>query len=309
MKTIQERYKSDPQKLQAEMMKLYKEHKFNPFGGCLPMLIQLPLFIGLFWAISDPRFMAEGDHTFLNFIDLKNTGVMSHAGPSDDGRMSISESGGGGFLGMGNDHIIAGPSVTFTLKKDGSTLEQKIPKSNDALTVLPKNPRPGVPLTINTTYDRLGMDGYEGHVENIEVKVLNTGTKEMEALVFNPENEKSRLSSQLETVPGKTVPHFDVLLLVLVFGATMVLSQKMMTAQSSATASDQQQMMMKFLPIIFVVFLFIFPIPAGVLLYMATNSVFQIFQTWTFNRGNKIVDDKSPPSNRVLDIKPDSPKA
>jgi YidC/Oxa1 family membrane protein insertase len=48
IKQIQERYKNDPQKLQMHMMKLYKEHGANPLGGCLPLLIQIPIFYGIY---------------------------------------------------------------------------------------------------------------------------------------------------------------------------------------------------------------------------------------------------------------------
>jgi YidC/Oxa1 family membrane protein insertase len=48
MKQIQERYKNDPQKLQMHMMKLYKEHNVNPLGGCLPLLLQIPIFYGIY---------------------------------------------------------------------------------------------------------------------------------------------------------------------------------------------------------------------------------------------------------------------
>jgi len=48
MKEIQERYKKDPQKLQMHMMKLYKEHNANPLGGCLPLLLQIPIFYGIY---------------------------------------------------------------------------------------------------------------------------------------------------------------------------------------------------------------------------------------------------------------------
>ncbi len=48
LNALREKYKKDPQKLNAEMMKLYKEHKVNPLGGCLPMLLQLPFFVALY---------------------------------------------------------------------------------------------------------------------------------------------------------------------------------------------------------------------------------------------------------------------
>ena len=52
MKTLKERYGDDKQKFQQEMMAIYKKEKVNPLGGCLPMLLQFPVFIGLFFALQ-----------------------------------------------------------------------------------------------------------------------------------------------------------------------------------------------------------------------------------------------------------------
>src|SRR3954453_15800172 len=51
MKALQERYKEDKQRLNQEMMKLYQEHKVNPFGSCLPLILQMPVFISLFYML------------------------------------------------------------------------------------------------------------------------------------------------------------------------------------------------------------------------------------------------------------------
>lgn len=48
LNAIREKYKKDPQKMNQEMMRLYKEKKVNPVGGCLPMLLQLPFFVALY---------------------------------------------------------------------------------------------------------------------------------------------------------------------------------------------------------------------------------------------------------------------
>lgn len=53
MKLIQEKYKKDPKRLQQETMSLYKKHGANPFGGCLPMLVQIPIFFALFTALRN----------------------------------------------------------------------------------------------------------------------------------------------------------------------------------------------------------------------------------------------------------------
>lgn len=48
MKKIQEKYKDNPEKYQQEVMALYKKHKVNPMGGCLPLLVQMPFLIALY---------------------------------------------------------------------------------------------------------------------------------------------------------------------------------------------------------------------------------------------------------------------
>jgi YidC/Oxa1 family membrane protein insertase len=53
VKALQDRLKNDPQKLQQEMFKLYKEHGVNPLGGCLPMLIPMPVLFALFFVFAN----------------------------------------------------------------------------------------------------------------------------------------------------------------------------------------------------------------------------------------------------------------
>ncbi len=68
MTKLREKYKDDSQRLNAEMMKLYKEHKINPFSGCLPMLIQLPVLVAFYRVlISD---IALRGASFLWIKDL-----------------------------------------------------------------------------------------------------------------------------------------------------------------------------------------------------------------------------------------------
>jgi YidC/Oxa1 family membrane protein insertase len=51
IKQLQEKYKDDKQRLNQEMMKFYQENKVNPFGSCLPLLLQMPVFISLFYML------------------------------------------------------------------------------------------------------------------------------------------------------------------------------------------------------------------------------------------------------------------
>jgi YidC/Oxa1 family membrane protein insertase len=48
---LRERYKDNPQQMQQEMMRIYREEKVNPLGGCFPIMIQIPVFIALYWVL------------------------------------------------------------------------------------------------------------------------------------------------------------------------------------------------------------------------------------------------------------------
>ena len=55
MQELKEKYKDDPTRMNQEVMKLYKEYGVNPVGGCLPMMIQIPIFFGLFTMLGRRR--------------------------------------------------------------------------------------------------------------------------------------------------------------------------------------------------------------------------------------------------------------
>lgn len=63
MKEIQEKHKGDPQKMQASMMELYKKHGANPLGGCLPLLLQIPVFFAIY-------------RVLYNAVELKNAPLL-----------------------------------------------------------------------------------------------------------------------------------------------------------------------------------------------------------------------------------------
>src|SRR6516162_3801454 len=54
IKKLQAKYKGDRQKLNEEMMKFYQENKINPLAGCLPLVVQLPIFFALYRVLRDP---------------------------------------------------------------------------------------------------------------------------------------------------------------------------------------------------------------------------------------------------------------
>jgi YidC/Oxa1 family membrane protein insertase len=68
IKEIQEKYKGNPEKLQKETAALYKQSGINPLAGCLPLIVQMPILIGIFYAIRD--YPALSQQAFLWISDL-----------------------------------------------------------------------------------------------------------------------------------------------------------------------------------------------------------------------------------------------
>jgi len=77
MKALQKRYKDDRQRMNQELMKLYQEHQVNPLGSCLPLLLQLPFFLSLFYLQQSEGFRALVRDTGGSL------GVLSGGGPID----------------------------------------------------------------------------------------------------------------------------------------------------------------------------------------------------------------------------------
>jgi YidC/Oxa1 family membrane protein insertase len=68
MKKLQERYKDDKQRQQQELMKFYSEHNFNPLSSCLPLLLQLPFFLSLYYLQRQQEFKTEVRETGKSFL-------------------------------------------------------------------------------------------------------------------------------------------------------------------------------------------------------------------------------------------------
>ena len=83
LQELQERYADDPERLQKEMSKFYAENQFNPLGGCLPILLQMPIFFALFGVIRSVGELAGGTASFYNIVPDLSVGprdVIASAG-------------------------------------------------------------------------------------------------------------------------------------------------------------------------------------------------------------------------------------
>lgn len=73
VKALQEKYKGNPEKMNKELAALYKEYNVNPLAGCLPLLIQMPFLIAIFFAIRDYQYLQQP-----NFLWIKD---LAHPDP------------------------------------------------------------------------------------------------------------------------------------------------------------------------------------------------------------------------------------
>jgi YidC/Oxa1 family membrane protein insertase len=69
LEAVKKQYSDDPQKMQAETMRLWKEHGVNPVQSCLPILLQFPILIGLFYVVRDASVLATSQHLIYSFYD------------------------------------------------------------------------------------------------------------------------------------------------------------------------------------------------------------------------------------------------
>ena len=294
MKAIQERYKSDPQKMQQKMMEFYKEHKFNPMAGCFPLLIQMPIFILLYSTLMSPQFIQmAGDSHFL-FINRLDATLKTSAGVSHDGVLGVSK----------YDTFMSGKTAKVYFKGIDEPLDNvKIDKPQNAVEVQGEL-TPGEDVDLKISLDNLNLKFSQlDQIDKAQIDIMDVQTKETEAVEFI--RKDGILTATVPTKEVKTAFHYDVMILILLFAITMVLSQKAMMSMNKNTNQDPAQAAMQksmntFMPIMLTFTFVIIPIPAGVLLYLIASNCFQVVQTVIINKQLEMEDAKK--EEKISDI-------
>lgn len=276
MKSIQDRYKNNPQVMQQKMMEFYKENKFNPMAGCLPLLIQMPIFILLYSSLMSPQFISMAGQSDFLFINRLDATLKGNAGISNDGKFNV------------------GSHDTFTLNKnikvyigDEELPSVKLTNPRKALEVQGEI-TPGEPVDLKISLDELNLKFSQlAQVTSAEITVTDNNTREIEKIKFTKQGDN--LIASVPTEKTKDSFNYDVLILVVIFGASMFLTQKIMMATNKMQQPDpaqeaMQKMLGSMMPIMLTgMFLFI-PIPAGVLLYLIASNAIQVGQTLIINK-------------------------
>lgn len=313
LKILQERYKSDPQTMQKKMMEIYKEHKINPMGGCLPLLLQMPIFILLYSALMSPQFIQlAGDAKFL-FINRLDATLKGNAGVSFNGAFNA---------GKADFFVIQNKDVKVFLENGQELDDVKILDGKKALKVQ-GDVTPGEPIDFKISLDELDLKFSQlEKVKSAELVIIDRSTKENERIKF--ERNDAILTASVPTEKVKETFNVDILVLILIFAATMYLSQKVMMQVNKTQAADPnqeaiQKTMGTMMPIMITATFIFIPIPAGVLLYLIVSNVIQVVQTLVINKqidkehemkkyGNKIDIDNAKPAS-VKEVKTIEDKA
>ena len=198
MKAIQDRYQSNPQVMQQKMMEFYKEHKFNPMGGCLPLLIQMPIFILLYSALISPQFIqVAGDQHFL-FIKSLATTMRATAGISNNGILGIDK----------NDKLVLGNTATVYLP--GEVIKNvKITDPTQGVEVQGEI-EPGKDLDLAVSLDHVKLKfSQQDKIEKADLTVTNSNIRENETISFV--RDGGVLKATVPTVPVNKTLHWDVI--------------------------------------------------------------------------------------------------
>ena len=299
IKLIQERYKSNPEMMQKKMMEFWKENKVNPMAGCLPMLIQLPIFILLYSALMSPQFITEAGNADFLFVKRLDATIRSNAGLSNDGKFQVDK--------FSRLQSAKNAKVYLTT---GEVIEDVKIQDPQKAVVVQGDIIPGEPIDLKLVIDNLNLKySTLNKVKEVDVQVSNAQTKEIETVTFNKQGDI--LIAQMPTIEAVQAIHYDVIALLVLFVVTMVIMQKVMMAQTNTQNQDPQQAaiqksMTTVMPVmITLTFLFV-PIPAGVLLYLVTSNIFQIIQTVIINKQiDKDSENKTlkNASDAVIDVK------
>jgi YidC/Oxa1 family membrane protein insertase len=281
MKRLQAKYKNDRQKLNEEMMKFYKEHNVNPLAGCLPLVLQMPLFIVLYRLIHD-----------LTKVVIVGAIVVGGV-PSTDA-LAGAQITHVQFHGAGRSaaKIVDGKLTNATVSADVEVSGRVVGKLSGAKVDdgVVHGPKKTDPVTVvDASSKRIGtIQGLmvEGGRLVAQPKHIPKGSKLKAALQKHPGHMESwgidlakRPGDAGKAGLGGAWPYY---LLVLAVVGSGYYQQRQMTARTPASAQNQQaQMMGRIFPAFFG--LISLSIPAGVVVYFIASNLWQIGQqAWIF---------------------------
>jgi YidC/Oxa1 family membrane protein insertase len=262
MEELKTKHGDNNQELQQEQMAMYKELGVNPLGGCLPLLVQMPVFFALFATLRGTPF---SDQQYPLKIDVAPaTEQVQFKGKTDthniylDPKLHVPV-----FITPSEVRLPVGQSFTFQPLKESD---------NQPFTDQPG----GRPI-----YWRVLSGAEHVTLEGNKFTAKTEGSVSVAAEIPGLAADKGFLFIQALGRAGVAGPngiYWDNSFMIFLFGLSIFASQAL-AAKNNPAMTDQQKQIGKFVPVMVVASTTFFPLPAGVLIYMVLSNCFQVLQT------------------------------
>ncbi|MGQ9838817.1 MAG: membrane protein insertase YidC [Cyanobacteriota bacterium] len=286
MREIQEKYRDDPQKLREAQSKLYSELGVNPLGGCLPLLVQMPVLFALFATLRGSPFAAVTYDVNLQILpqevvaEVVSAPVVSapYVSPSKNIFVTDSLHKPVVLVVPKGTKIGVGEEVEFLLQgAGGKAFDQLVAEAGGD----PDRLRPTWKITKGENRAQLKPDGTLLALEpgDVTVQVSIPGIASDTGFLFIDKLGRVGAFDEDGTI------HWDIIAMILIFGVSIYLNQSLTTAgQDSGKQDPSQSSMARITPVLFSAMFLFFPLPAGVLLYILVSNIFQTLQTALLSR-------------------------
>jgi YidC/Oxa1 family membrane protein insertase len=278
IKELQRKYKGNRQKVAEETQKLYREHQVNPLGGCLPLLLQLPVFFALFGVLraTEGALAVPSEPIRPTAVQAEGTVCRPNTSPSVGGQPASAV-------------VCEGPSgeeVTYDIE-EWRTKQSRLPidAPPPSLAICARQEVEGDRVTGFLCESVLGPGHLPEDSELFAAIVEDRAEFLGIELACSPTQAASRDAVRLCAGPGAeggVVPAIPYFVLVALMVGTTYYQTKQMQRASAGPAAQQQQLMARIMPV-FLGFISI-SISAGVLVYWVTTNAWQIGQQYMMLR-------------------------
>ena len=287
-KKTEEKLKNDPAKqnqvrleFQQKMMGFYKENGINPLGGCLPLLVQMPILLGLFWTFSGPPFQAKPIYVEVKVVSEAES-HKKQIKPANNGEIFVDKNGQRARIALNAKKITLVEGEDFTLKASRTVGEANFdPKDIQWGFFGGAKEHAAAKLDVHEDGSATVLAAKAGATAKIEANLPQT-LKDDSFFFIKDFGATGIFDKNTGTF------HFDILILVLLFGFSIWLSTKLNAPKhvelKPGEVEDPQMAMQKsmstMMPMMMTIMMFFIPLPAGALLYMIVSGFIQSAQTY-----------------------------
>jgi YidC/Oxa1 family membrane protein insertase len=289
-KKKEEKLKTDPGKLnqerlefQQKMMGFYKDNGINPLGGCLPLLLQMPILLGLFWTFSGPPFKEKPLYVDVKVVS-KAEANKKEAKAFEHPEIFVDAAGNKGRFALNHKKIVM---------VEGETYDIILSRTMGDVEIKPEDIQWKFFGDQEKAKSEISLDVKDGF--NVSVTGLKAGSShKIEALLPRTLVDDCFFfikdfgdTGVFDAHTGKF--NWDIFILASLFGFSIWLSTKLNSPQlppapKSGEEEDPQvaiqRSMATMMPIMMTAMMFMIPLPAGALLYMLVSSYIQVGQTY-----------------------------